>query len=247
MNGPARNPHRCGRGAGTIHPMALAPLGFADLAVDVPSHICLFYSDDTELRGRLEFLAIALQNPSEVAVLFGRKERLTEILGYIATDHGRDTEQDLRDGRIVLVEGDPDADKLIPKIAVALDAAVARGATLIRFLGFIGWGEASWPSQAALLEFESKVNAAVLNYPAVIVCTYNTSQLPGSVLIFGGIETHPFTIIGTTLCKNPHYIPYDQYLANQRAFEVDPTSRRDRLAGVDVSAIKKSAGRGARG
>lgn len=221
--------------------MTLAPLGFADLAVDVPSHICLFYSDDDELRGRLDFLSIALQDPTQVAVLFGRSERLKEILGYVATDHRRDIEQDLRDGRIVLIEGDPDADKLIPKISAALDAAVARGATLIRFLGFIGWGDPSWPSQDALMEFESKVNAAVLSYPAVIVCTYNTNQLPGSVLIFGGIETHPFTIIGTTLCKNPHYVPYDQYHAKQHAFEIDPTARRDRLAGVDVSAIKRSS------
>ena len=221
--------------------MEPAPLGFADLEVDVPSHICLFYSDDDELRERLGFLAIALQDPTQVAVLFGRRERLTEILGYIATDHGRDTEKDLRDGHIVLVDGDPDAEKLIPKISAALDAAVARGAKLIRFLGFIGWGDLSWPSNAKLLEFESKVNAVVLSYPAVIVCTYNTAQLPGSVLIFGGIETHPFTIIGTTLCKNPHYIPFDQYLAKQRAFEVDPTARRDRLAGVDVSAIRTNS------
>ena len=222
--------------------MTLAPLGFADLAVDVPSHICLFYSDDDELRGRLDFLSLALQDPKQVAVLFGRMARLTEVLAYIAADHARDVEQDLRDGRIVLIEGDPDADKLIPKIAAALDAAVARGATLIRFLGFIGWGDPSWPSQEALLEFESKINAAVLNYPAVIVCTYNTDQLPGSVLIFGGIETHPYTIIGTTLCKNPHYIPYDQYYAKKHAFEIDPSARRDRLAGVDVSAIRRSSG-----
>lgn len=224
--------------------MTLAPLGFADLAVDVPSHICLFYSDDDELRERLDFLSIALEDPMQTAVLFGRKERLTEVLGYIAADHGRDIEQDLRDGRIVLVGGDPDAESLISNIVVALDAALARGATLIRFLGFIGWGDPSWPSQEALLEFESKVNAAVLNYPAVIVCTYNTNQLPGSVLIFGGIETHPFTIIGTTLCRNPHYIPYDQYRAKQRAFELDPEARRDRLAGVDVSAIKRSSPKG---
>jgi hypothetical protein len=221
--------------------MALAPLGFADLAVDVPSHICLFYGDDDELRERLDFLSIALTGPDQVAVLFGRRERLTEVLGYIAADHGRDIEQDLREGRIVLVDADPDAEKLIPKIAAALDAAVARGATLIRFLGFIGWGDPSWPSQEALLEFESKVNAAVLGYPAVIVCTYNTNQLPGSVLIFGGIETHPFTIIGTTMCRNPHYVPYDEYQAKQQAFELDPTARRDRLAGVEVSAIRRSS------
>jgi len=136
--------------------MALAPLGFADLAVDVPSHICLFCSDDDELREPLEFLAIALQDPTQVALLFGRKPRLEEILSYIAADHRRDIDQDLRDGRIVLVDGDPDAEKLIPKIAAAL--------------------------------------------------------------------------------------PYEQYLASQRAYEADPSSRRDRLAGVDGSAIRRSKG-----
>ena len=51
------------------------PLGFADLKVDVPSHICLFYSNDDELRERLGFLARTLDDPTQVAVLFGKQER----------------------------------------------------------------------------------------------------------------------------------------------------------------------------
>lgn len=218
------------------------PLGFGELNVDVPTHICLFYSDDNELRQRLEFLALALNDPNEVAVLFGGRPRLDEILGYLAKDHGRNTSADLKEGRIVLIEGDPDVAKILPKIAAVLDAAVARGAKLIRFLGFIGWGDAAWPSNVDLLEFEAKVNAAVLNYPAIIVCTYNTTQLPGSVLIFGGIETHPITILGTTLCRNPHYVPYDQYLDRRRAYEVDPSVRRKGLGKVTVEPLSKKGG-----
>lgn len=62
--------------------MTQAKLGFADLNVDVPSHICLFYANDEELRARLGFLAHTLDNPTQVAVLFGKQKRLEEVLGY---------------------------------------------------------------------------------------------------------------------------------------------------------------------
>ena len=81
------------------------PLGFADLKVDVPSHICLFYSNDDELRERLGFLARTLDDPTQVAVLFGKQDRLEEVLGYIGTDFKRDVAADLKAGRIVLVNG----------------------------------------------------------------------------------------------------------------------------------------------
>ena len=212
------------------------PLGFADLKVDVPSHICLFYSNDDELRERLGFLARTLDDPTQVAVLFGKQDRLEEVLGYIGTDFKRDMAADLKAGRIVLVNGARDPDALLGGIAAAFDASVARGASLIRFLGFIGWGDMDWPATEDLMTFEAKVSEAVKSYPAVVVCTYNTEKLPGSVLIFAGIETHPLTILGTTLCENPHYVPFAEY-AERRARPT--TAERERnLGGVKVGPLK---------
>lgn len=216
--------------------MMRTTLGFADLNVDVPSHICLFYSDDAELRDRLGFLANTLDDPEQVAVLFGKQERLDEILGYIGADHTRDIAADLAANRIVLVNGAPDADVLLAGIAKALDAAVARGTKLIRFLGFIGWGDMDWPEQGDLMTFEAKVSEAVKSYPAVVICTYNAEKLPGSVLIFAGIETHPLTILGTTLCENPHYVPFADYIERRKR----PTQeeREKNLSGVTVGSLK---------
>lgn len=214
------------------------PLGFADLQVDVPSHVALFYENDDELRERLGFLKSGLTDPRQVAVLFGKQERLAEVLAYIAADMGRDTEADVRDGRIVLVNGAPDADAVLGGIATALDAAVARGKTLIRFLGFIGWGDMDWPPEHDLMAFEAKVSEAVKSYPAVVVCTYNTSKLPGSVLIFAGIQTHPLTILGTTLCNNPHYVPFAEYM--QRRGRPSTEEREKNLGAVTVSPLQHS-------
>lgn len=212
-----------------------APLGFAKLSVDVPSHICLFYSNDEELRERLGFLADTLDDPEQVAVLFGKHERLEEVLGYIRSDFKRDVAADLQAGRIVLVNGARDADVLLAGIATALDATVARGAKLIRFLGFIGWGDMDWPATADLMVFEAKVTEVVKGYPAVVVCTYNTEKLPGPILIFAGIETHPLTILGTTLCENPHYVPFAEYL--DRRGRPTAEEREKNLGNVTVGRI----------
>lgn len=112
-----------------------------------------------------------------------------------------------------------------------------RGVELIRFLGFIGWGDMDWPADADLMTFEAKVSEAVKSYPAVVICTYNTEKLPGSVLIFAGIETHPLTILGRTLCENPHYVPFAESVERRSR---PPTSEREHNLGrVKIGPLKK--------
>lgn len=216
--------------------MARIKLGFgSDLAVDIPSHLCLFYSNDAELRERLGFLRAALEDPAEVAVLFGKRSRLEEVLGYLAEDHGRDVDADIRARRIVLIEGDPDPNVMLGRIGAEFDGIVARGARLIRFLGFIGWGDMDWPSDEDLIAFESKVNDAIGKYPAVVLCTYGLEHLPSRIVVYGGIETHPFTILGTTLCRNPHYVPFAEYLARKDRDE--PGGRKKALGKVVIGPV----------
>lgn len=210
-----------------------APLGFLDRAVGVPSHICLFYYDDTELRQSLSFLALGLADPEQATVLFGPRARLEVILGYLAEDQGRDVEADVRDGRITLVEGAPTGEETLANIDRTMATLMERGPSLIRFLGFIGWGEEGWPSQDDLLRFEAAVNEAVAGYPTIAICTYNANRLPGALLIFGGIETHPLTIIGDSVCDNPHYVSPGDYLARPGAPWTD--ERRERLSEVIIS------------
>ena len=219
---------------------ATAPLGFLDRQVGVPSHICLFYYDDTELRESLSFLALGLADPTQATVLFGPRARLEVILGYLAEDQGRDVEADVRDGRITLVDGAPTDAETLANIGRTMDTLMERRPTLIRFLGFIGWGEAGWPSQDDLLRFEATVNEAVAGYPTIAICTYNANRLPGPLLIFGGIETHPLTIIGDSVCENPHYVPPRDYLARPGAPWTD--ERRERLSEVVISTRRTQPG-----
>lgn len=210
------------------------PLGFGSLNVGVPTHLCLFYYDDVELRTKLGFVTLGLESENEAVVLFGRSPRLHQILSYLAED-GLDVAAFQASGRLVLVEGAADRHGLLENIGTHLDGLMASGVTLIRFLGFIGWEDPTWPTHDELLTFESMVNVAASSYPAVVMCTYKLTEIPGPLLIYGGIETHPLTIIGDTVCENPHYLPPDRYAAARAGGLAWMDPARDQFDGVRVS------------
>ena len=215
--------------------MTHVPLGIGERDVPVPSHICLFYNDDAELRERLPFLTIGLDDPDQVCVLFGTHKRLARIITYLIEDTGRDIEAAIAEQRLVLIEGASTGDATLAHVGNTLERIAAGGAKLIRFLGFIAWDDPAWPDEADLLAFEAKVNLAVTKYPAIILCSYQLSALRGPVLIHGGIETHPMTVLGTRIHENPHYVPPSEYLVRlQEGWKTSP-----RPSAVPLSSLSE--------
>ena len=157
----------------------------------------------------MAFLRIGLDRESECNVIFADRSRHASLLAWLQDGYSGDVEDLIKRGRLVLIGGAPTGEELLANIATELDAVIARGSTLIRFLGFIAWGVDGWPDEASLLEFESKVNAAVMAYPAVIICTYGVPTLSGGQLIGGGLITHPVVFLNDRMLSgNPlHYDP----------------------------------------
>jgi hypothetical protein len=135
------------------------------------------------------------------------------------------------------VGGAKDPDQLLSGIGAALGALKDKGVRLIRFMGFIGWGDETWPDIQQLLAFEATVNEAAARFPAIVACTYNVTQLPGAILMMGGIATHPLTVFGSTLCENPHYVSTKEYLA-----QLETVGGRPWWEGVRVGPLDRSAG-----
>ena len=216
--------------------MTTVPLGFGDRKVPVPSHLCVFYYDDDELRSRFGFLRAGFEATDEAVVLFGRPERLDQIQAYLAKDLKRDIAADLKSGKLVLVGGAKDPAQLLGGIGAALTALKDKGIRLIRFMGFIGWGDEQWPNMQELLAFEATVNDAAAQFPAIVACTYNVNELPGAILMMGGIATHPLTVFGSTLCENPHYVSTKEYLA-----QLDTVGGRPWWEGVRVGPLDRAA------
>jgi hypothetical protein len=182
--------------------------GWGSQTLPIGSHVCSYCSGEEALRDSLAFLRVGLDREGEVCVLFADTSRQPVLLEWLAEGYPGDLASRIEDGRLVLIAGAPTIDLLVARIVERLDTAVAGGCRIIRFLGFIAWVMAGWPSDDELLEFEARVNEVVTRYPAVIVCTYAIPALAGPTLIYGGLQTHPLVGVDQgRVVANPMALP----------------------------------------
>lgn len=161
----------------------------------------------------LAFVQVGLNEPGDFCVLFADQVRAQRLLLWLQEDYSEEIQALIQRGKLAVITGAPTVTELLATIGARLERAVEEGYRLIRFLGFIGWGQPGWPNDRDLLEFEAKVNDAVTAYPAVIICTYGVPSLPGTSLIYGGLQTHPSTMLDDiTERSNPYCVPPAKFL-----------------------------------
>jgi len=182
-------------------------LGWANRTLPVGTHMCFYYSDDEGLRETLSFVRLGLDEPETFCVMFADQTRIPGLVAWLSAGYAGDVASLVETDKLALIGEEPTVEQLLSSIGSRLDEAMARGYGLIRFLGFIGWGLPGWPTETNLLDFEARVNEVVTAYPAVIICTYGVPSLPGASLIYGGLQTHPVTMIGDDIQTNPHFRP----------------------------------------
>ena len=182
-------------------------LGWTQGSVPLHTHACFYYADEATLKGTMAFLRAGLDADGELSVIFADKSRHTSLLSWLQEGYDGDVDDAIARGKLALVPGAPTKEQLLANIAATLDAGLARGNRLIRFLGFIAWGAPGWPGEAELMAFEAQVNAAVRAYPAVVICTYGVPTLSGNQLIHGGLSTHPVIFLDdNALTGSPLYV-----------------------------------------
>jgi hypothetical protein len=189
-------------------------LGFSDDTLPVGSHVCFYYSSEDVVRQSLAFVRVGLDGPDDFCVIFADESRFSTLVEWLQEGYAGDVSERIKAGKLALIGGSPTLDGLVSEIGGTLDQAIkTRGYGQIRFLGFIGWGLPNWPNEETLLEFESRVNDVVTAYPAVIICTYGVPRLPGTSLIYGGLQTHSkISIEGEAFTPNPFYVDPDAFL-----------------------------------
>lgn len=188
-------------------PASNVSLGWSDATVPLHTHACFYYTDEASLRRTLAFIRVGLDEPETFNVIFADQIRHESLLAALQDGYEGDVALDMADGKLGLVGGAPTREELLAGISAVLTAGMERGHKLLRFLGFIAWGHEGWPAEDDLLLFESQVNSAVRQFPAVIICTYGVPALNGRQLIEGGLGTHPIVFLNDrVLSGNPLYV-----------------------------------------
>ena len=149
-------------------------LGITNDQVALGSHLIHFWQNEEEFERGVRFLELGIASESQYCVLFGHDEanqRVLEILGKTCGDLNRV----LREGRLVILRRESSASATLANIEAAFTEAVRKRATVIRYLGNLGMGQAPLPSRGAyeVVELENGATTLGRRYACVIVCMYD--------------------------------------------------------------------------
>lgn len=173
-------------------------------------HIAYFWESDQEFRRAVGFLEAGLRG-NDHCVVFGYEDANNRVLDVLR-EQAFDPKALISQRRLTVLSADSTGDRTLSVIGRTFEQAIENGAPIVRLLGNIGWNRPKWPDQVDLLAFEAKVTSACRLFPCVVVCMYDVRAISGTVLLRGGLETHPLTIRGNVTRVNPHYIDADTFL-----------------------------------
>lgn len=188
-------------------------LGITNDQVALGSHLIHFWQNEEEFERGVRFLGLGVANESQYCVLFGHDEANHRVLEILRKTCG-DLDRVLREGRLVILRRESSASVTLANIEAAFAAAVRKGATVIRYLGNLGMGQAALPGRGAdeVVELENGATALGRRYPSVIVCMYDINTVSGSLVLNAGFGTHPLAVCGHALRQNPYFTPDENAL-----------------------------------
>jgi MEDS: MEthanogen/methylotroph, DcmR Sensory domain len=195
---------------------------FGENALSQNRHICAFFNGmDEHYRVLRSFIKDGIDQGDKTFHLVD-PERREEHLRRLA-DAGIDVDRAITSGQLEVhpwqdgpLHGDRfDQDTWLAGFERVLQSGSAAGYARTRFLAQMEWALVDLPGVDDLIEFETRVNYVVPKYDHPVICAYDLSKFPASVVIHA-LRTHPVVIIGGLLQENPFFVPPDQFLLEIR-------------------------------
>lgn len=116
-----------------------------------------------------------------------------------------------------------DQHRMLATIREALDPERKPPGRLTRLVANMEWALEDLPGVHDIVEYETRLNHVLPDYPDPVICTYDLSRFEANVVI-DIMRTHPMVIVGGILQENPFYVPPDEMLRElrERASESSP-------------------------
>ena len=193
----------------------------------VHHHLCVIYETREQLSAvAVPFLRIGLERGERCLYVADESTTANILAAMRAQGVGVDAvvEQGIlkfaNERQAYLKKGYFDPDETIRFWAENVGEAKAAGFPALRFAGETSWALGGDPGAERLIEYEARLNRFFAEYDAVCICQYNSKRFaPETILQV--LRTHPLVIYGGHVCKNPYYVPPDEFLKpNQPEAEV---------------------------
>jgi len=185
-------------------------------------HICAFFnSTDEEHRVLHSFIKDGFDRGDKAFHLVNpelREEHLKRLAeAGINVQNAMDTGQlEVRPWQDAYLHGDHfDQNAMLALIEEVLQSADTAGYPLTRLVAHMEWALLDKPGVDNLVEYETRLNYVLPKYDDPVICTYDLSKFPAS-MVMDIMRTHPVVIIGGILQENPFFVPPDQFLLELR-------------------------------
>jgi len=188
------------------------PLGLGSELAALGDHIAYFCESEREFDATAGFLAVGV-SLGEGCVLIGQDAANGRVLASLER-RGLSVRTLMQEGQLQVASVRSSADGLLLELDERIKDAVHRGMPAVRILGNLNWGRGApgWPSDQEILRLEARVESAAERLPSIVVCTYDVINLPGPMLLKGGLECHPLTFRRDCLRHNEHHVPSERFL-----------------------------------
>jgi hypothetical protein len=100
-----------------------------------------------------------------------------------------------------------------------LERGKADGFGRTRFWGNMEWALEDRAGVEDLVEYEARLNHILPRYDDVVVCTYDLTRFPASIVL-DVLRTHPMVVIGGIMQENPFFVQPDEFLRELRERDV---------------------------
>ena len=92
----------------------------------------------------------------------------------------------------------------------SVDAAIGDDFALLRAAGEMSWVLPGPPGWEEMFLYESALNDAVEQMPAILMCLYDLQKF-GAEMLVEVLRTHPTVLLDRTVIDNPHYLHPTEY------------------------------------
>jgi DNA-binding CsgD family transcriptional regulator len=180
------------------------------------THFCALYSGPAERDGLLfPFLEEGLRHGDKCLCLIDDVEPTLvrdRAVGQPGPQYSRRSAQlDVeRASDTYLRSGTFSVDDMMEFLAESVDAAIEDDYDLLRAAGEMSWVLPGPPGWDDLFRYESIVNQAVEQLPAILMCLYDLQKF-GADMLVEVLRTHTMVLLDRTVIVNPDCVPPTEY------------------------------------
>ena len=197
---------------------SIMDMGFTTEQFPAGTHMCLIYSNEEE---RIEviskFIGAGIANGDKVGYFADEMSPENFIQWLIDAGINLLAEKECNNFKVLTTletycpDGKFVPDQMLNTLKNYYISAKEENYSAARVSGEMAWALRGIPGSERLMEYESKINSILEQYPVTAICQYDANKFDGFTIL-ECLKVHPYMIVKGQIVRNPYYLSPQEYL-----------------------------------